>query len=648
MKLLNRVVSLLMIILMLVTSVPCVSISAVSDDNKTYTLTVEDDYASSFSATDSAEGAFSFFGSTGFSGRYGYQLSDLAREIYGSLVNYYGDNKNTGEYTHGFLTPFTFDAEIDGGSIVMNGELEAIAYEIRCAVQIATDAFRYDHPEVFWMYSIGSSYSISASGNDVDGYVGEISSINIIPEEIYEGASAKISQYETAVGGIHNLITDAEGRYDILKVVHDYICQFAYYNLIDEKRVHSSEPFFVGDNGMVCEGYAKTFKVLCDELDIPCVLVSGNASGAHMWNYVQMEDGKWYVVDATWDDRDSRIFDTYFLANANTVGFAGVTISEERTERTDFSGTGIFSFTYPVLSQTEYVLHVHEWESEYTVDEEATCLITGWESIHCKSCDKTKDGKEIPVIPHTESAPVEENRIEATCDTDGSYDTVVYCSVCGDELSRKTTTLKATGHTCKTSTTKATLKKNGKQVTRCTVCGDIKSSKTIYYPKTVRLSTSTYTYNGEKRTPKVIVKDSKGNTLKKDTDYTVKYSSGRKNPGKYTVTVIFKGKYEGTKKLTLTIKPKAPAINDIYSKTKGKAVVKWSDVSGESGYQVYYSTKKDSGFKKLDSYKANVVKGSKSKLTSGKKYYFKVRAYTKTDSGTVYSSWSQVRSVKVK
>lgn len=94
-------------------------------------------------------------------------------------------------------------------------------------------------------------------------------------------------------------------------------------------------------------------------------------------------------------------------------------------------------------------------------------------------------------------------------------------------------------------------------------------------------------------------------------------------------------------------KCKTPKITKLTT-SKGKATFTWSNVSGESGYQVYYSTKKDSGFKKLKSYKTNVVKGSKTKLKSGKKYYFKVRAYKKTDSGTVYSSWSSVKSVKIK
>ena len=47
---------------------------------------------------------------------------------------------------------------------------------------------------------------------------------------------------------------------------------------------------------------------------------------------------------------------------------------------------------------------------------------------------------------HTPASAVEENRLDATCTEDGSYDEVVYCSVCGEELSRETKTIPALGH----------------------------------------------------------------------------------------------------------------------------------------------------------------------------------------------------------
>ena len=42
---------------------------------------------------------------------------------------------------------------------------------------------------------------------------------------------------------------------------------------------------------------------------------------------------------------------------------------------------------------------------------------------------------------------MKENVVEATCTEDGSYDSVVYCSVCGEEISRDTVTVPALGHT---------------------------------------------------------------------------------------------------------------------------------------------------------------------------------------------------------
>lgn len=839
----KRIISLLMVALMLATSVPYVNLTvgAVDEETETYTLTLENTLSDSLTAESSAVGGVSFFGSREFDGCYGNQLDGVSREIYDSLVKNYATDKITVEYNHTFETPFTFNAEISGGSIVMNDELEEISAELSYAVQVGMDAFLYDHPEVFWLRIISSSYSISASGNSVDGYTGYIEDITITPTEIYTGASSKITQYDTAVNSALAGIAVTESIYDTLKSLHDYICNNAYYNLIDDYYVHSSEAFFIGDGGVVCEGYAKTFKVLCDRLDIPCVLVSGDAGGAHMWNYVQMDDDKWYLVDATWDDQDSKIYDTYFLANASTVGFNDVAISEERTEKTDFSGTGMFSFTYPVLSSTAYTVHTHEWESEYTVDVEPTCAEKGSKSIHCKTCDATQSVTEIATTDHLNKT--EHPRTDATCTKKG-YSAGVYCSDCGEWLEghdeipatghdyesvvtaptctakgytthtcsvcsegytdtfvsatghkggtatckvkakctvckasygslnannhQSLTTLKAVASTCtktgltegkkctdcgtitvaqkevakkahsyKTTTTKATFTRNGKTETKCTVCGFVSKTTTIYYPKTITLSTTAYTYNGKNKTPSVTVKDSKGNTLKKDTDYTVKYESGRKVPGKYTVTVTFKGKYSGTKTLYFTIVPKVTSkvtasqttstitlkwnkvtgadgyrvfkynsktkkyekLKDVsgtslkisklkagtkykfkvraYTKddgiiwgayssvfetatrcktptlkvtssSKGKALLSWTNVSGESGYQVYYSTKKDSGYKKLASYKTNVVKGSKSKLSSKKTYYFKVRAYTKTNSGTVYSAWSSVKSIKIK
>ncbi|MCM1114612.1 MAG: leucine-rich repeat domain-containing protein, partial [Clostridium sp.] len=162
--------------------------------------------------------------------------------------------------------------------------------------------------------------------------------------------------------------------------------------------------------------------------------------------------------------------------------------------------------------------------------------------------------------------------------------------------------VKCSSHSYKTTTktTKATKSANGKVVTTytCKTCGYTysKTTKTIYKPTTYTLSTSTYTYNGSAKKPSVTIKDSKGNKLKSGTDYTVTYPSGRKNVGKYTIKITFKGNYSGTATKSFTIKPKNTSLSSVSAGSK-KFTVKWKKYTTQTtGYQIQYST--DKNFKK--------------------------------------------------
>ncbi len=89
---------------------------------------------------------------------------------------------------------------------------------------------------------------------------------------------------------------------------------------------------------------------------------------------------------------------------------------------------------------------------------EPSCTNTGnaeyWECELCKRYFLDEDGKtEVTVeavvlakIKHTEGEPVKENVIPATCTEDGSYDLVVYCTVCSERISSEHRTEPAPGH----------------------------------------------------------------------------------------------------------------------------------------------------------------------------------------------------------
>ena len=90
-----------------------------------------------------------------------------------------------------------------------------------------------------------------------------------------------------------------------------------------------------------------------------------------------------------------------------------------------------------------------------TAEKTPTCTEQGWEAYsHCDVCGQLFNAigieiSEIPyldVLPHTPADPVKENEVKATCESAGGYDNVVYCTACGEELSREHKTTLATGH----------------------------------------------------------------------------------------------------------------------------------------------------------------------------------------------------------
>ncbi len=123
-----------------------------------------------------------------------------------------------------------------------------------------------------------------------------------------------------------------------------------------------------------------------------------------------------------------------------------------------------------------------------------------------------------------------------------------------------------------------------------------------------------------------------------------------KNPveGKYRVRAV---NYNGEKyvygKYTNIEVDIVDSVSFESVKTSGRNVtLKWKKISNVTGYQVYYSTKEGSGYKKLVTTSKNsyTVKN----LEKGKPYYFKVRAYYKPSSGTTkYGVFSNISSATI-
>ncbi len=91
-----------------------------------------------------------------------------------------------------------------------------------------------------------------------------------------------------------------------------------------------------------------------------------------------------------------------------------------------------------------------------------------------------------------------------------------------------------------------------------------------------------------------------------------------------------------------SIKPELKAASYNYNKIK----LSWEKVEGADGYQLYRATKKSGKFVKVATVGAEKSEYINTKLSCGKTYYYKIRAYQVKSGKKIYSKYSAVNSVK--
>lgn len=189
-------------------------------------------------------------------------------------------------------------------------------------------AFLDDHLEVFWIISGFTTYRITSLENG--NYTAEILLVlqrkdNNTGEIVMD---ARLDDYRSEERIKEDIAIRDARIAEILKAVEeksDYE-KLLYFNkeltMTNQYNTSSNVPpggthrssiagikGSVGELGPVCAGYTKSFKVLCDAANIPCVNVGGYLRASsfgvynepHQWNYVKLEDN-WYLVDVTWND----------------------------------------------------------------------------------------------------------------------------------------------------------------------------------------------------------------------------------------------------------------------------------------------------------------------------------------------------------
>ena len=341
-------------------------------------------------AGDSVDSGISLFSLDYYTDSYGAQLDGNAKALYDLLVqNYvvdYSQYLDSVDFLFEFPDTITFEAVVEDGSFQRKGESYVQATnDVKTAIQAASDAFSYDYPQAFWFRGSNYGYRVSCvrDGSSSTGYRGTFKNFTFKPanREISENAHTRMGDF---MGGVQSAVAELNEQtvgMDMeqkIKRIHDYICQRVTYRNDNTLWVHSAASLFLdADPAFVCEGYAKSMKIFCYYMGINCACVSGTARGtssgtpgAHMWNYVQMDDGNWYLVDATWDDVGTSPSSRYLLVGRATKG-QYITIGEERVEYTSFSTTSAETagpvFILPVLAEESYADNKGKNEPAVTV-----------------------------------------------------------------------------------------------------------------------------------------------------------------------------------------------------------------------------------------------------------------------------------------
>ena len=169
-------------------------------------------------------------------------------------------------------------------------------------IAIAYRAFTYDYPEHFWVPyeyvvksdSLGVKVAFSLKDEEFKGsYIVSHANKKEMQKEIDEVAS--------------KIVTEIKGKtndkMEMLTLLHDKLCDtVTYYDEpITQDLIYTVYGALVWGY-TVCEGYARSMRYLCKQLDIDCIIVTGTSKNEqHMWNMVRLND-EWYHIDLTWDD----------------------------------------------------------------------------------------------------------------------------------------------------------------------------------------------------------------------------------------------------------------------------------------------------------------------------------------------------------
>lgn len=151
------------------------------------------------------------------------------------------------------------------------------------------EAVYNDHPELFW---VDTNYSYK--------YINEGQIVQITLN--YNSTSKNLDKSKELFNESTNRIIEEASKYseDYFKekYVHDSLIQMNKYD--ENEKLNQSAYSALVTGKTVCAGYSRAFQYIMNKLGIKTYYITGDSSGDHSWNIVELEN-EYYNVDITWD-----------------------------------------------------------------------------------------------------------------------------------------------------------------------------------------------------------------------------------------------------------------------------------------------------------------------------------------------------------
>lgn len=204
---------------------------------------------------------------------------------------YYSDGKYYDKYLSStekkiYDIMFKDSKKIKATSVIECNKMGLDTSSCASSIDHAFDVLLMEHPDFFWLrhysYETYNSYEIEIRYR----YVIRNRLVLFLTER------RMLRKMDEIVKSL-----DGKSEYDKVLGVYKWLGETTTYSTIITNKSGTAWSALLDDDA-VCAGFAAASQLLFQRMGIDSVVVFGNTSGPHAWNFVKV-DGKWYWYDST-------------------------------------------------------------------------------------------------------------------------------------------------------------------------------------------------------------------------------------------------------------------------------------------------------------------------------------------------------------